>query len=135
MSENNDSSMPPSDAALIDTQAMQNALELWLTGHERSPLEILPNEPVLSAYVHGELFAVLGKLALTGAETEVVRGVSADLHRIVGITASAFRLAYYDLIKDLLPDIHADAPGTPDQTERQDERENEDDNEDPQIPC
>lgn len=96
---------PVSDAALIDADTIQAALQSRANDTTTdSPFEILHTEPILSSFVHGELLQLLGKLALSGANTDVVRGVSTDVHRLLGVTAAAFRLAYRSLLEDFLPE-------------------------------
>jgi hypothetical protein len=117
--DNHDKRPPPvSDAALIDADTIQTALQNRANDSTPdSPFEILRTEPILSSFVHGELLQLVGKLALSGAGTDVVRGVSTDVHRLLGITAAAFRLAYCGLLEDFMPEEQPEKPdGVPDDT-------------------
>jgi hypothetical protein len=100
---------PISDAALIDAETIRTVLQNRADDPEDSPFEVLRAEPALSSFVHGELLKLFGKLALSGASTEVIRGVSTDVHHLLGVTAGAFRLAYCDLLEDFLPDGEPDS--------------------------
>ena len=103
MGNRNNRPLPVSDAALIDANTIQTVLQNRADEPEDSPFEILRTEPILSSFVHGEVLQLIGKLALSGANAEVVNGVSRDVHRLLGVTAAVFRVAYCDLLEDFLP--------------------------------
>lgn len=115
MSNDRRNPKPISDSALIDADTISTVLRKHCNNTDKQPFEILQTEPVLSEFLHAELLKTFGKLALAGANPAVVRGISADLHRLLGITAGAFQTAYRDLLEDLMPeaefDPRADEPG------------------------
>jgi hypothetical protein len=65
--------------------------------------DIIPTEPDLSLYVRGEIFKIVGKLGLVGAESSVLRGAAIDLIYLLGVTAAAMRYGYLALLDDFMP--------------------------------
>ncbi len=64
---------------------------------------------MLSAYCRAELLQILGKLAVAGASSGVVRGVGADIHRLITVSATAMRSGHSSLLEDFLPEFAASA--------------------------
>ncbi len=64
---------------------------------------VLESEPVLGRYVQHELLKIIGRLALSGAQPGVCRGVLGDFYRVMDIAGSALREGYRGMLADLLP--------------------------------
>ena len=69
-------------------------------------------EPLLSSYCRAELLQILGKLSVAGASSGVVRGVGADIHRLITVTATAMKSGYSSLLEDFLPAFSMSPPET-----------------------
>jgi hypothetical protein len=57
-------------------------------------------EPALGSFIHESLAAVAGKLALSGAPTELVQGSHEEMLALVLTCVKALRRGHYDLWKD-----------------------------------
>jgi hypothetical protein len=69
-------------------------------GLEQALAAVAETEPVLASFIHENLAAVAGKLALTGAPTSVVQGSHEDVLAVVLTCIRALRRAHYELWKD-----------------------------------
>jgi hypothetical protein len=105
MSEEHSDQHRVSDATLVEEEMLRAAARESADKTLGDENEFVPSEPVLSAYLHTELLAILGKLALSGAGTEIVRGVAVDLHRLIATSAGALQKGYRALIDGLLPGL------------------------------
>ncbi len=95
------------DAILINQDVLGRAVEAAIDMSPDEKLIFVETEPLLSAYCRAELLQTLGKLAVSGASPEVVRGVGADIHRLITVTATAMKSGYSDLLEDFLPEFAA----------------------------
>ncbi len=95
------------DAMLVNRGAMNNAIEAVANETSGEKFTFVETEPLLSAYCRAELLQTLGKLAVSGASPEVVRGVGADIHRLIKVTATAMKSGYSILLEDFLPEFAA----------------------------
>ena len=93
------------DAMLINQVVLGKAIEAAIDMTPDEKMIFIETEPLLSAYCRAELLQTLGKLAVSGASPEVVRGVGADIHRLVTVTASAMKSGYCELLEDFLPEL------------------------------
>lgn len=93
------------DAMLVDREVLNAAIADAAQRDFESADSVIAGEPVLSVYLHGQMLQTIGKLALVGASTDVVRGVAVEIHSIVGVTAHALRRAYRALLDGVVPDI------------------------------
>ncbi len=100
------------DAMLVSQGVLENAIEAVEDEACAGEFKFVEHEPLLSTYCRMELFQVLGKLAVAGATTEVVRGVGADIHRLISITANAMKSGYCTLLEDFLPAFSKSPPET-----------------------
>lgn len=97
------------DAMLVNQCALSNAIEAVANETPGEELTFIETEPLLSAFCRAELLQTLGKLAVSGATPAVVRGVGADIHRLIAVTATAMRSGYSILLEDFLPEFAAAA--------------------------
>lgn len=91
------------DTTIVDAFTLNAVL---LKQEDKKGIErrrVLESEPVLGPYVQGELLKIVGRLALSGAEPGICRGVVGDLYRIIDVTGSAFREGYRSMLADMLP--------------------------------
>jgi hypothetical protein len=95
------------DAMLVNKIVLSNAIETEVNEESGDKLIFVETEPLLSAYCRAELLQTLGKLAVSGATPEVVRGVGADIHRLITVTATAMKSGYGILLEDFLPEFAA----------------------------
>lgn len=107
------------DAMLVDVQCLIDAVG-------QVPAEELPrvfehlqqHEPVLAGHVGARLTTIAGRLALSGAPTELVQGMHHDvLHLILG-TLQALRLGHYRLWRDCVSAERLPAPDVPPPAQR-----------------
>jgi len=95
------------DAMLVNQDALSNALRAVANETSGEELTFIEAEPLLSAYCRAELLQTLGKLAVSGASPKIVRGVGADIHRLITVAATAMRSGYSILLEDFLPEFAA----------------------------
>jgi len=91
------------DTTIVDAFTLNAVLRSQedKTGVERRC--VLESEPVLGPYVQGELLKIIGRLALSGVEPGICRGVVGDCYRIIDVTGSGFREGYRSMLADMLP--------------------------------
>lgn len=91
------------DGSLVTRNVLATVLKERATeGAETNAVQQLATrEPVLAAYVSERIVAVSGKLALSGAPSEVVRGSYDDLLEIVTVTARAIWKGQDEFWKDV----------------------------------
>lgn len=94
---------PANDATLVHDARLRTAITQTLTEQSDQPFGFMGHEPILSEYLHEELFKVCGKLALSGAKPNTVRAVACDLHRLISVSSRALRLGYHELLSDFMP--------------------------------
>jgi len=109
------------DAMLVNQSALSNAIEAVSKETPVEELVFIETEPLLSAYCRAELFQILGKLSVAGASSGVVRGVGADVHRLIRVTATAMRTGYCTLLEDFLPEFAPSAADVAAQSTEEDE--------------
>jgi hypothetical protein len=101
------------DAMLVEGDFLVTARQAVAT--KGAPLglkELGLAEPILAAFIHESLAAVAGKMALSGAPTEIVQGVHEDVLGIVLTCHQALRLGHYELWKDtMLENVTSETPG------------------------
>ena len=95
------------DAVLVDQEALAAAIKSVGGEFPSEGFTFVETEPLLSSFCHAELLQVLGKLAVSGACSGVVRGVGADIHRLITVTATAMKSGYGSLLEDFLPEFAA----------------------------
>lgn len=107
MDRERESSSENADAMLVNQGALSNAIDAAANETAGDEMTFIETEPLLSASCRAELLQTLGKLAVSGASPEVVRGVGADIHRLITVTATAMRSGYSILLEDFLPEFAA----------------------------
>jgi len=100
------------DAMLVGRGVLLDAVEAVGKAFPSEGFTFVETEPLLSAYCRAELLQVLGKLALSGASSRAVRGVGADIHRLIAVTATAMKAGYSSLLEDFLPEFAIPSPET-----------------------
>ena len=100
------------DAILVGKNDLSAAVETSIRLRPGEGFTFVATEPLLSAYFRVELLQTLGKLAVSGASTRVVRGVGADVHRLITVVAMAMKLGYGSLLEDFLPEFSEMASGS-----------------------
>lgn len=106
------------DATLITEEVFRSAVEACKGRTFPDDDVLLPSEPVLSACVRHDLLKMCGKLALSGACTDIVSGVAADSYNTVLIAITAMRVGYQRLLNDILPtDFGGTEPSSPSEGE------------------
>ena len=95
------------DAILVNPEVLSAAIEAAERETSVEEFTFIETEPWLSTYCRAELLQTLGKLAVSGASPEVVRGVGADIHRLITVTAIAMKSGYGILLEDFLPEFAA----------------------------
>ena len=108
------------DAMLVDKAALCNAIESVADEALSQEMIFVEAEPLLSAYCRAALLQILGKLAISGASPKVVRGVGADIHHLITVTAKAMRSGYCILLEDFLPEFATAASETTTQATEED---------------
>jgi hypothetical protein len=108
------------DAMLVGHDELIDAAATVPSGIPAGGFTFVETEPVLSEYCHDELLRILGKLAVAGASSGVVRGVGADIHRLITVTATAMRSAYGSLLEDFLPEFAVSVPESQEESEDED---------------
>lgn len=98
------------DAMLVDQEVLANALQAVEKEMPAEGFTFIETEPLLSSYCRAELLQILGKLAGAGACSGVVRGVGADIHRLIKVTDTAMKSGYGSLLEDFLPEFAAPTP-------------------------
>jgi hypothetical protein len=101
------------DAVLVDEEALTTAIKSVVKRVPSEGFTFVKTEPVLSAYCRAELLQVLGKLAISGASSQVVRGVGADIHGLITVVAAAMKAGYSSLLEDFLPEFAVSVPEPP----------------------
>lgn len=59
--------------------------------------ELSETEPILAGFIHESLIDIAGKLALSGAPTEIVQAVHEDVLTVILICHRAVRQGHYEL--------------------------------------
>ena len=95
------------DAVLVDREVLATAIKSVSKEFPSEGFTFVETEPLLSSFCHAELLQILGKLAVAGACSGVVRGVGADIHRLITVTATAMKSGYSLLLEDFLPEFAA----------------------------
>jgi hypothetical protein len=91
------------DSMLVEAEYVVRAHEeVVAKGSDGAMAELAKTEPALAAFVQHGLVTVAGKLALTGAPTEVVQGAYQDALAIILAGIAALRHGHYELWKDML---------------------------------
>lgn len=95
------------DAILVNPEVLSAAIEAAARETSVEEFTFIETEPWLSTYCRAELLQTLGRLAVAGTTPAVVRGVAADIHRLVTVAAQAMRSGYGGLLEDFLPEFAA----------------------------
>ena len=95
------------DAILVNPEVLSAAIEAAERETSVEEFTFIETEPWLSTYCRAELLQTLGRLAVSGASAEVVRGVGADIHRLITVAATAMKSGYSSLLEDFLPEFAA----------------------------
>ena len=95
------------DAILVNPAVLSAALKAAARETSIEEFTFIETEPWLSTYCRAELLQTLGRLAVSGASPKIVRGVGADIHRLITVTATAMKSGYSSLLEDFLPEFAA----------------------------
>jgi hypothetical protein len=91
------------DSMIVEPGHIANAgQQVVEEGAEQSLARLAEAEPALASYLRHCLTAVAGKLALSGAPTEVVQGNHEEVLTAILVCLAALRQGHYDLWKDAL---------------------------------
>jgi hypothetical protein len=91
------------DSMLVEPEYLIHARQDIANSSASEALTALAGtEPALASFIHECLATVAGKLALSGAPTEVVQGSHEDVLTLVLTCIQALRRGHYELWKDAL---------------------------------
>lgn len=127
------------DAMLVDSQCLADAIGQVPPAEVPRVFEHLQQqEPVLAGHIGESLIAIAGRLALSGAPTELVQGVHGDLLHLVLGALQALRFGHYRLWRECvpaerLPDPEVPPPAPPKVRGKLRKRRRDDDQE-PEMP-
>jgi len=94
------------DSAIISGEAFEQAVN-HVADSENEALECLEErEPILAGFIERTLTTMAGKLALSGAPTEMVQGCHEHMLGVVLVSLEASRIAHYELWKDAADGEH-----------------------------
>ena len=99
------------DAILVNPEVLRAAIEAAARETSIEGFTFIESEPWLSTYCLAELLQTLGRLAVSGASPKIVRGVGADIHRLITVAATAMKSGYSFLLEDFLPEFAATTAG------------------------
>lgn len=108
----NDDQNPTSespDQSLVDREILRAAVQATVDKDVADAPMLVENEPLLSQYLRDGVLQVLGKIAYAGAGPGIVRDISEDVVRLLGVTATSLQCAYRNLLDGLLPELDAPA--------------------------
>jgi hypothetical protein len=93
------------DGMIVEPECVAAALEdVSSRGSDALLTELVNTEPALAAFVSQNAVTIAGKLALSGAPTEVVSGVHGDVLTAVLTSIQALRRGHFQIWKDTMTD-------------------------------
>lgn len=89
------------DGMLVEPQHIVSARQnVAAKGGPETLSEVARTEPALASFVFESLAVIAGKLALSGAPTQIVQGSHEDMLALVLTCVQALRRGHYELWKD-----------------------------------
>jgi hypothetical protein len=89
------------DSMIVETDYLVDARqEVAHSGVGEALTAVGQSEPAMAAFIHESLATIAGKLALTGAPTQVVQGSHEDMLAVVLTCVQALRRGHYEMWKD-----------------------------------
>ena len=92
--------MKSTDMLIDEDLILTIVSHLGVDGIDEAFSQLADHEPELTSYIGHNSTLMAGKLALSGAPTEIVRGVYQDTLIMVLASIQAIRTAHYELWKD-----------------------------------
>jgi hypothetical protein len=103
MKPNSKRRTPRLEVSLVSKALIESVVADLGERAENGERGLLDYEPNLQGYLEAKILELAGKMALTGAPTDMIQGVTLTVHYLVDITANAVAKAHRELWDDFLP--------------------------------
>jgi hypothetical protein len=94
---------PKLEVALVSKALIESVVSDLGERAENGERGLLDYESNLKGFLEAKILELAGKMALTGAPTDMIHGVTLTVHYLVDITANAVAKAHRQLWDDFLP--------------------------------
>jgi len=123
--------MKETDSTIVDADILAQAQSAIATDESTALRRLSEREPLLASFMLEKMLVIAGRLALSGAPSEVVNEIDDCIRLLVLIGIEATRLGHYELWKDCAEGEHLRK--IVEQEEQHEARTNDDDDDEIEI--